>query len=416
MRTPKAVVSLAFLTALVLGSLAVPADAASPKKQCIKSRCNAQKKACLAGFRSQFTAVKAACGDGKCKRNAKRAKRQNGKRCKHAFKSCKKCCGTDPAAACNVEVAGDGVCGGSPRPGEQCDGQDAAACPGQCGADCLCSGGAGNPGQGGKVGEVSAVKALLVVVDAAPFSSRPFASGVGFLLTAMFQTVSGAPSLPVQQIGNCAITTATDDGSGGGTATPLDAGTPGQATAGGTVVDLVPSTLGPGTLEASLSPPTLLARGFDNGAQVDVSLPGGADIGAFSVSVRVPADLGLTVPNVLDPALRLDLTQALDFAWAAGDAAQTIDVVLTAGVASRTSPGPLTLAVCTLPDTGAGSIPADVMSHFPADANFIQLDVARTLAADVSVPLTQGGTGTVTAGGASLVSWTFTDVPPTTRR
>jgi hypothetical protein len=403
-----------------VGALGVDAaHAGRADKACVKTVCKPQKRACAAAFKGLFQVVRGACPDRKCRTAAKRRFRQDRKRCARAFKACRGCCTRD-AGACAVEVLGDGLCAGAPRI-EQCDGSDDAACPGQCRTDCTCPGSPDDPG-GNAVGEISAARAVVVVVDASRGSQAPFRRGEGFLITAEFGTEAPVAAPPTERIGSCTIARftegTTDLGAGGFMA--LDAGAAGVARVGSSRVELLPSASGAGSLEPNVSPPELLGRGFDAGATVDFEFPGGDDIGGFTTAVQIPPALRLTAPDVEDPGLRLDFSGPLELAWSGGSGSGTIEVVLTTLAVPEVNP-PATeaeaaIVTCTLPDTGRATIAAEVLSRVPDDTNVILLAVARTRRVDVPVPLTRGGRGTVVVGGASAVLWTFSDVDVVTPR
>lgn len=121
-----------------------PAESgAAAAKQCIRQICKFQKKSCAAAFRDQFGTSKVACREftGKerrqCKKTAKGTFRKGRKRCKAAVRECKKCCKVGQSTACSVAVCGDGM----RVAGEECDGPEDSACPGQCRADCTCGNG-----------------------------------------------------------------------------------------------------------------------------------------------------------------------------------------------------------------------------------------------------------------------------------
>ncbi len=120
---------------LLVATVASPGQAASPKGQCIKSVCKSQKKSCLAGFQSQFSTAKGACGAGKqCKKDAKTLFKNNKKRCGTEFKTCKTCCGGEVTTSCSVAVCGDG----NTVAGEECDNGTANSntVPDACRANC----------------------------------------------------------------------------------------------------------------------------------------------------------------------------------------------------------------------------------------------------------------------------------------
>jgi hypothetical protein len=399
------------LLSVALLLAAAPAPAAAPAAQCIRARCNAQKKACLQSYQTQFTSLKAACSDRACRTSAKSFKRTNKKRCKQAAAACKQCCKADAAAACNVEVAGDGVCAGIPQPAEQCDGQDAAACPGQCSATCACSTTPGNPGgpTGDEVGEVSAAHTVVVELVVRGVGPERLRNAEGILILATFGTTTGGTTPQSERIGPCDVTALTGNETSG-TFTALDAGSSGTAAVGARSTDLAPNG-DPGALAPVESGITLFEDGFAPGAQIDFTFAGGADVGAFSTSVQVPADLGLSAPDVLDPSLRLDPTRPLELAWSPGDPSASIAVVMNATTNTAS-----TVIACALPDTGTGTIPLAAMARLPAKPLIAFFSVLRASGRAVSVPLTGGGTGTVQASGASAIAWAFADQSPPVRR
>src|SRR5512134_823106 len=81
---------------LLLGAFAPPpAGAASARKQCIKERCERQKKDCLKAFKQQFKDAKKGCDDKTCKKKAQKTFKQGQKACKKAAAPCKQCCKGD---------------------------------------------------------------------------------------------------------------------------------------------------------------------------------------------------------------------------------------------------------------------------------------------------------------------------------
>lgn len=397
---------------------AVTAEAASAKKECIKSRCKPQRKACQSAFKEQFKFVKSSCPNRACRSALKKLFKQNRKHCKTALKSCKKCCKSAPAS-CNIEVLGDGLCGGFPTV-EQCDGADAPGCPGQCRADCTCGFGTDGPGSpgapespgapvpGGSVGDLEVGSARVILVDGTNSLPDPFISFDTFLVVGGFNagTRTGAPA--GEQVGNCTILSQSSPSAPIPAA--FDPGSPGTMSNGAATVDLFAIGGVVGTLENAVD---LHDLGFDAGQRVSFAFPGGFDIGPFSASVRVPADLGLSVPDLDDPALRFDFRKAVNLVWAAGDVSTTVNVTIAAadvdedGVVQALGAGAIS---CDFPDTGTSTIPVSVTSRLPADPEFIVFTAQRVSSESASVPLTGGGNGTLTLGGLASVAWTFVGI------
>jgi hypothetical protein len=404
------------------------AEAASARKTCVRSGCKAQRQGCLGSFNDQFKFLKSQCADKQCKTGVKRLLKQSRKRCKTAFRTCKRCCTTEDPARCGIEVLGDGLCGGLPA-FEQCDGADAPACPGRCQADCTCLGGAGIPGIPGSpgtpapagaaaVGSLEAGKARIVLLDGTNTLPTPRLSFDAFIIAGSFFSVTSTPNgtSPVEQIGNCQVIA--DISSLPPAPAPaivrLDPGSPGAASSEAATVEVFVSN---GVIGTAEDPAELLGLGFDAGQQISFTFPGGSDIGPFAAALEVPSDVGLVSPNLDDPALRLNYTEALDLSWAAPASASagstTVNVTVAAATVDEDPPNETLrggVVSCDLPDTGSGTIPASIMSRLPADANVVFLTVIRARTESIGVPLSAGGTGALTLTGLVTEVWTRIDV------
>jgi len=243
-------------------------------------------------------------------------------------------------------------------------------------------------------------------------------------------------SVELEEFGQCSVRTMTistslgeeafaDFGLGGIGA--LDPGSPGRADNGLVTVELFPGdpfdTFGQpipvvaGFFTPQQSEQELLSLGFDAGQTIAFEFPGGADIGPFAATVEIPPDLEVTVPDLADPATTLDLTGPLNLEWVAFDPSDTVMVTLTANdmpafdldAETIGSEVCTTLVICEFPDTGAGTIPAEVTARLPANASFMGLSVARTRGGDVNVPLKRvDGDGVVMITGSAGVFRAFT--------
>jgi hypothetical protein len=136
--------AIGFATAVGLAALSAPppTDAASPKSDCIKNSCKAQKATCAKNFGGQFNVAKADCTANSpdkatrklCQKDAKTLFKANKVACGNKFKECKTCCGGTEIAGCVVQVCGDG----NRVAGEACDGGAANSdtAPNACRTNC----------------------------------------------------------------------------------------------------------------------------------------------------------------------------------------------------------------------------------------------------------------------------------------
>jgi len=225
-------------------------------------------------------------------------------------------------------------------------------------------------------------------------------------------------------VGQCTATTVTFVNTGAepsfsfGGIGALDPGDPGRASHDTAGVDLHrgnPASFDPpmpfmaGLFNPDETSSELLAMGLDAGQTITFSFPGGADIGAFSGSVEVPADLNVTSPDLDDPNLVLDLNGDLDVVWDAGNSSDTVSVTV-GGSTFDMSGGSLTSVsiMCEFPDTGSGTVPASLTARIPSDAQNTVISISRINQEDVSVRLNRtGGTGIVRLGGSVGVTRVF---------
>lgn len=211
----------------------------------------------------------------------------------------------------------------------------------------------------------------------------------------------------------------------------LDPGAPGTAGNGSASVQMLPgdpNQFDPpqpslaGMYAPAETPETLVSMGFDAGQQVTFSFPGGADIGAFQVSVNLPERVNVTSPDLTDPNLSLDLGSPLNVTWAAGGGSETVTVmVLSGSVQIVTNPDGTTaisglnvIAQCEFPDNGSGTVPTNVLTELPADGaiTVTTLTVTRTRQAEVAVPLNRvAGNGVVQVIGQAGVSRALIALP-----
>jgi hypothetical protein len=240
-------------------------------------------------------------------------------------------------------------------------------------------------------------------------------------------------TVTVEDLAPCRVTTTDSTFTSGDLTAPentgvgaLDPGSPGTASNGTDTVELLRGEATPDQpwMAGYFSPPEgadLLALGFDAGQTISFQFPGGADLGAFSGSVTVPADLAVTSPDLADGNLVLDLTAPLDLMWAAGDPSDTVVVSLYAFRSQNTEnpDGTMTATMhsvsveCELPDVGSGSVSADLMARLPADSMSFYLDISRTHTVSIAVPLKRvSGTGVVRLVGQASVTRTWFNVGP----
>ena len=228
----------------------------------------------------------------------------------------------------------------------------------------------------------------------------------------------------VEMIGGCEVTTFScevpvngelpeDDLTGLlGNVAGLDPGAPGTAESGKASTDLLPgdptSISPPVALLASIFTPPfevdLREQGFGPGQTVELSWPGGADIGAFSTTIDVPPAVEEVTPDscsfVVDPSADLEVT------WApAKGFSGNVVVELCSGrttFTETTTSIEEVCVVCEFPDSdGSGTIPAAALAALPGAGEggksfgFTDLVVFRETTQNVNVPLVSGGQGVV---------------------
>jgi hypothetical protein len=207
----------------------------------------------------------------------------------------------------------------------------------------------------------------------------------------------------------------------------LDPGEPGTATNGTASVSLVrddsvdagmPWKRGFFTLPDGAD---ALKLGFAAGQTVTFSFPGGTDLGAFSGSMGIPADLSVTSPNLAAAGTTLNLSGALNLAWQAGNPTDIVEVTIigsTSGIqdngdGTQTTTMHTVMIQCELPDTGSGSISRDLMARIPPDSSSTTLSLKRTRSVEASVPLMRvSGNGVVKLVGQTGVSRTWISEMP----
>ena len=158
-----------------------------------------------------------------------------------------------------------------------------------------------------------------------------------------------------------------------------------------------------------------MTLGFDAGQDITFQFAGGADIGPFSATVNVPADLSVTAPDLTDPSYMLDPASALNLAWVGADASQTV-LVFVQTTQSEIAPVTSTVAstsvyiLCRFPDNGSAIVPQDLMSRLLATRSYDSLSLSRVREASVNVPLRRVmGEGVVTVTGSTSVSRSWSD-------
>jgi hypothetical protein len=129
--------------------------------------------------------------------------------------------------------------------------------------------------------------------------------------------------------------------------------------------------------------PTLPADLLEAGMRLDVSTPGGADIGAFSGQVVVPsATTGFTMPTSISRTTPV----ALSWTSSGADQAWVWIISIPDGLAAQR------LLFCRTTDSGAFEVPAQALALLPADhprAQMVLLRVNETevIAGDARIQL-----------------------------
>lgn len=206
----------------------------------------------------------------------------------------------------------------------------------------------------------------------------------------------------------------------------LDPGTPGLADNGSTQVQLLRDD-GVGTAAlwrsgyyGTADGVNPLALGFNGGQTVQFQFPGGADIGAFSASVTVPAAVQLTSPGLGALNTSIDLKSPLHLTWIAGNSADTIRFSLVGGLSAFSDNGDDTTTVashsvlveCDLPDTGDATLASSLLARIPPGTEAVTLLVYRVRENQIDVPLKRtGGTAKLKVVGESGVSRSFFTPP-----
>ncbi len=238
--------------------------------------------------------------------------------------------------------------------------------------------------------------------------SASFIDSVGtsldvFPVAAVFISASEAIDPVIEQdtkeIASCIVTTTTI----GDVITPStdfelivsDAGKSGLISNGTAMADLTKAS------EGTYSGPTdMRQRGFAAGDTVTFSFPGGADIEAFSASIRVPPLFDVSMPDLDN--LAIDFEAPFEFEWVAANAERVTIAISTTGVSSIVS------ASCEFEDEGAGTIPREVMACLIEDGATTTITMARSNVDEVSVRLVGGESAAVLITGSSSLSRTIT--------
>jgi len=159
----------------------------------------------------------------------------------------------------------------------------------------------------------------------------------------------------------------------------LNAGSSSLSGASGKISLVTPSTLGGltfGYLGGALSAvPAVANLGFLNPGNFTLSTTGGSDIGAFTVSAKVPAPLNWTNRDQL---VTIDRTQPLTLNWTGASPTSTVFIVGGATDLPSNSTG---MFLCVVP-AGAASftVPPMMLSNLPATrANVLQSPAALYL-------------------------------------
>jgi len=370
-RLRSAVVLWLGILLLAWGLVSPPAHAASARKQCLKDSCTPQRSLCASDSKEQFRAAKASCSSKRCKREAKRTFKKTKKACSAALTACKRCCKKDPGPACAGD-AGGGV------------------------AD-------------NEVGRLVAAK-VIQILDESFFT--PFQVDDLFTMFARF----APPPVelpPAEVVAGCTVRTSSSGGMPPPSVPPatLDAGSPVTVTTGVARAELTLDSAAAPSMVPAQTPHQLFAAGFDAGQNLTAQIPGGVDIGAFSVSATVPAELVVTEPPLMQAGATLPLTGPLRLIWTGADSTGTVDVGLNAGALPPIGPSSdgaerlITTVVCSFPDTGEATIPGEVMNRLPPDANVLGLRMDRARVVRVPAPLTDGSDGTFAFWTLSSFSW-----------
>ena len=302
------------------------------------------------------------------------------------------------------------------------------------------------PGEGDVVGSLLA-QSTTTITDLTGETNSFNVTGTFFVADAETLAALGDGSgvLPgmetqVEEFGDCTLITQTFTLSGDsvpnadqivdfGGLGALDPGDPGSAQSNGATVALLPgdpNVLDPpqpflaGVFTPEESSEELTALGFGAGQDVTFSFPGGSDIGAFSASVDVPADIEVTQPDLADPDLTIDLSAALALIWVPGVSSDEIVVsVLASSSETVVDGGTVTITstsaavTCLFPDTGSASVPASALSNLPDSENATTvLTVIRQHTEEVDVPLNRTGeTGVVRLIGGVSVTRALLSIP-----
>lgn len=202
----------------------------------------------------------------------------------------------------------------------------------------------------------------------------------------------------------------------------LDPGDPGRADNGTVAVDLLrgdPAQFDPPLpfVSGLFSPleEDLLGLGFDAGQTIELSWPGGADLGAFTDAVAVPAEIVLLSPNLEDPNFTIQAGAPISATWTPNPTATGLFTISVASSESSFSERPdgrldvstTTVTVsCAFQDSaGTGTISGDLTGRLAADALFQSFTVARIASAETEVPLLRtGGMGIVELSGQTSIS------------
>jgi hypothetical protein len=235
--------------------------------------------------------------------------------------------------------------------------------------------------------------------------------------------------IETEQIGECTATSltlsaaapaATSDFAGIGA---LDPGRPGTVSNEEVTVNLLPGDpleFDPpqpfiaGVYTPDTEPGTELADlGFGADQPITVDFPGGADIGAFRGTIELPPELQLTSPDPFEITdIALNLNEDLDFTWVAADPTDDVQVTVTGlTLADSTSAGTHAVTIqCAFPDTGSGTVPAELMSLLPSDAFIVDLTATRLTQTQVTAQLNRtGGSGFVSLEGSVGVTLSLTN-------
>ncbi len=107
------------------------------------------------------------------------------------------------------------------------------------------------------------------------------------------------------------------------------------------------------------------ANAYQPNATYTLSAPGGADVGAFSVSLEGPGDITVTSPDLWNPLpVLLDNDQPLSLSWTSVPDGRPVFVWITQEEEIQAPFAPGRILLCRFADDGQGTVPAEWMGWF----------------------------------------------------